>query len=76
MSWLPAGVAPYLAPYAAFLALVELSRLLPGAALVLFPLRVLAPAALLAWFWRRRAYSELRGYRLGAGTLADVLAGL
>jgi hypothetical protein len=76
MSWLPAGVAPYLAPYAAFLALVELSRLLPGAALVLFPLRVLAPAALLAWFWRRRAYPELRGYRLGAGTLADVLAGL
>ncbi len=76
MPFLPAGAAPYLAPYAAFLALVELQARLPAAAAVLFPLRVAVPAALLAFFWRRGAYPELRGYALAAGTLADIGVGL
>jgi hypothetical protein len=76
MSVLPAGAIPYVAPYATFLLLVELAARVPGAAAVLFPLRVAAPAALLAWFWRQGAYSELRGYRASAATFADVLVGL
>jgi len=76
MSMLPAGAIPYAAPYATFLLLVELSARVPGAAALLLPLRVVVPAALLAWFWRRGAYPELRGYRVSAATLADVLVGL
>jgi CAAX prenyl protease-like protein len=56
--------------------LVELGARLPTAEPALLPLRVAAPAALLAWFWRRGAYPELRRYRFGAGALADGLAGL
>lgn len=73
---LPAGSLPYLVPYGVFLVMVELHALAPSAAPLIFPLRVVLPAALLFWYWRRGAYPELRGYRLGAGTLADVLAGL
>ena len=76
MPLLPAGSGPYVLPYAAFLALVELAARLPGGAGVLFPLRVFVPAALLAWFWRRGAYPELRDYQLGVMSLLDVLAGL
>jgi CAAX prenyl protease-like protein len=76
MSFLPAGSLPYLVPYGVFLVLVELHALVPGLAPLLFPLRVALPAALLVWYWRRGAYAELRGYRVGAGTLADVLAGV
>lgn len=76
MQILPAGAAAYVVPYAVFLGLVEVSARIPAAAPPLFLLRVLAPAALLAGFWRCGAYRELRGYRAGAGTLADVLAGL
>ena len=76
MSLLPSGALPYVAPYAMFLLLVELGARLPGAAPVLFPLRLVAPAALLAWFWRRGAYPELRGYRASAATFADICAGL
>ena len=76
MPLLPAGAAPYLAPYAAFLALVELQARVPNAATLLFPLRVFVPAALLAFVWRRGAYAELRGYRLSAATLADLALGL
>jgi len=76
MSVLPAGAIPYVAPYAAFLLLVELGARFPGAAAVLLPLRVVAPAALLAWFWRQGAYPELRSYRASAATFADVLVGL
>jgi CAAX prenyl protease-like protein len=76
MSFLPAGAAAYVVPYGVFLALVELGARIPAAAALTFPLRVLAPAALLVWFWRRGAYPELRGYRVGAGTVGDALAGL
>jgi CAAX prenyl protease-like protein len=73
---LPAGSVPYLAPYGAFLALVELRSHLPELAAPLFVLRVVVPATLLAWFWRRGAFAELRGYAAGAATLADVAAGV
>jgi uncharacterized protein len=76
MSMLPAGAVPYAAPYAALLLLVELGARAPGAAALLLPLRVVVPAALLAWFWRRGAFPELRGYRASAATLSDVLVGL
>lgn len=76
MSFLPAGAAAYVLPYGVFLALVELAARLPSLAAPLFALRVAAPAALLVWFWRRGAYPELRGYRFGAGTVGDALAGL
>jgi hypothetical protein len=74
---LPAGAAPYVAPYAVFLALVELEARLPGASAWLFPLRVIVPGALLLGFWQRGAYSELRGDLGKAPQLAsDIAAGL
>lgn len=76
MQILPAGAAAYVVPYAVFLALVEMSARIPAALPALFVLRILAPAALFVWFWRRGAYAELRGYRTGLGTAADVLTGL
>jgi CAAX prenyl protease-like protein len=76
MPLLPAGAVAYVAPYGAFLGMVELGKHFPAAACVLFPLRVVVPAALLAWFWCRGAYPELRGHRLGTATLADALVGL
>lgn len=60
---------PYLVPYAAFLALVEL-----GAPLAL---RVALPLVLFAFFALRGDFPELRGYRWRSpGVLADVLFGL
>jgi CAAX prenyl protease-like protein len=76
MSLLPAGVGPYLGPYAAFLVLVELQRLYPSAAPALFVLRVAVPSVLVAAFWVRGAYPELRGHRLGLATLGDILVGV
>jgi len=71
------GWWPYVAPYGVFLLLVEVAARLPeGAAGAALWLRVGVPAALVAGFAWRGAYPELRGYRLGAGTLADVAVGL
>lgn len=76
MPLLPPGAAAYALPYGVFLLLVELGARVPSLAAPLFPLRVAAPAALLVWYWRRGAYPELRGYRVGLGTAFDALAGL
>jgi CAAX prenyl protease-like protein len=76
MQILPPGALPYVAPYAVFLGLVEAESRFPAAAFALFPLRVLAPAALVAFFWRRGDFPELRGYRPSLATLFDVAAGL
>lgn len=66
-----------MAPYALFLVLVEIGARLPeGAAAWLLPLRVAAPAALIAGFAWRGAYPELRGFRPGRALLADVAVGL
>jgi CAAX prenyl protease-like protein len=75
MSLLPAGSAAYVAPYAVFLVLVELQARAGAAAPLAFVARVAAPALLLAWFWRRGAYAELRSYRADARTLLDLAAG-
>jgi len=75
MSLLPAGSAAYVAPYAAFLLLVELQGRSAGAAPLLFVARVALPALLLVWFWRRGAYPELRSYRADRRTLLDLAAG-
>ncbi len=76
MPLLPAGSAPYLVPYAVFLAFVQLESLAPTLLKPMFVLRVLAPALLIAGYWRSGAYPELRGYRVGARTLLDLAAGL
>lgn len=76
MSLLPPGAWPYLAPYAAFLVLASLQGALPALAPALFVLRVVAPLALLVWFWRRGAYPELSGFVADARILADVGCGL
>ncbi len=76
MPFLGPGVWPYLAPYAAFLVLVELQGRIPAAAPWLFGLRVVIPAALLAGFWRGGAYRELTRFRVDARVLLDVLCGL
>jgi CAAX prenyl protease-like protein len=70
------GWWPYLAPYGLFLMLVELGNRLPGPSLALIALKILVPAGLLLYFARQGAYPELSGYRLRAGTLADVAVGL
>jgi CAAX prenyl protease-like protein len=76
MSLLPAGSAPYVAPYAAFLLFLELQGRVASAAAPLFVARVAVPALLFAWFWRRGAYPELRSYRADARTLLDVAVGV
>ena len=59
------GWWPYLAPYGAFLLLVEFAARAPESfAIPALALRVLVPGALLLWFWRAGRYPELRGYRL------------
>lgn len=76
MPLLPAGAGPYVAPYAAFLLLVELQGRLPSVAPAIFLLRIAVPSALIAAFWMRGAYPELRGYRAGIATIGDLAAGL
>lgn len=72
------GWWPYLAPYATFLVLVEISNRAPEAwAPWLLVLRVLLPGAWLAAYAWQGALPELRGYRPGAAGLAqDVLCGV
>jgi CAAX prenyl protease-like protein len=73
------GWWPYLAPLFAFLLLGEVAGRLPeGIAAWFLPLRVALPAALLAYFFSRGAYPELRlpppGGALGLGL--DALVGV
>lgn len=71
------GWEPYLAPYAAFLVLVEIEARVPAAALgPLLVLKVAVPLALLLHYARRGAFPELRGFRPGPGALADVAFGV
>ncbi len=71
------GWWPYLAPYGLFLAIADFgSRLPEAAAPYVLIARVLLPGALVVVFALRGRYPELRGYPLGPGSLADVLAGL
>lgn len=72
------GWWPYLAPYAAFLILVEIANRAPESWQAwLLVLRVVLPGAWLLAFALRGALPELRGYRPGAAGLAlDVLCGV
>jgi len=72
------GWAPYVAPYFAFLLIVQLQS--PGwfdHSLLLRALQVVVPAALLVHYLRRGGFPELRGFRPGViGVAADVALGL
>jgi CAAX prenyl protease-like protein len=72
------GWWPYLAPYAAFLVLVEIANRAPESwAPWLLVLRIALPGAWLLAYYRQGALPELQGYRPGARGLAqDVLCGL
>jgi len=72
------GWTPYLAPYVAFLILVEIARRAPDSAAGAFlALKVAIPLGLFCWFFLKGSYPELRGERLSAGgVLADILLGL
>jgi CAAX prenyl protease-like protein len=70
------GWWPYLAPYGLLLVLIEIGNRLPNATLALMALKILVPGGLLLYFARKGAYPELSGYRLRAGTLADIAVGL
>ena len=72
------GWLPYVAPYLGFLLITELqARPLGEGSLVLWLLRVVVPAGLLVYFFRRGAFPELRGFRPTlAGVSADVLLGI
>jgi CAAX prenyl protease-like protein len=72
---MPGRLWPYLAPYAALVALAELGSWLPVLEAPLLLGRVLLPAALIALAWRRGAYPELRGAR-GALAPRDLAVGL
>ncbi len=73
--WRRGGWA-YLAPYGLFLVIADLGSRLPDAwAGPMLVLRVALPGALLLGFAVRGHYGELRGYRLGPGTLADLAVG-
>ncbi|MCA9509137.1 MAG: CPBP family intramembrane metalloprotease [Myxococcales bacterium] len=71
------GFWPYLLPYFAFLLLSEVGGRLPeGAWLAVLALKPLVPAALVAYFWRRGMYPELRGFGARArGLPLDLLVG-
>ena len=72
------GWWPYLLPYVGFLLAVEVARRMPDAAapLMLF-VKPAVPLVLLAWFFARGAYPELRASRLDpVRTPLDVLFGL
>ena len=70
MSLLPQGALAYVAPYAAFLALAEAGARWPDLEVALFPLRVIAPAALLGWSSLPR-YERVNAD--GSTTSGDVL---
>ncbi len=67
----------YLAPYGAFLLLVEVGRRLPeSVAPWMLPVKVAVPAAFLVYFVLRGDLLELRGYRPGWRLSLDVLVGV
>lgn len=72
------GWVPYVAPYFAFLAIVQLQS--PGwfdGSLLLRALQVAVPAGLLLYYFRQGAFPELRGFRWTLpGVAGDVLLGL
>jgi CAAX prenyl protease-like protein len=72
------GWWPYVLPYFAFLAVIEVGRRLPEeAAPWLLVLKPGVPGALMVFFWLRGGYPELRALRSGPRALAlDAMVGL
>jgi len=84
------GWWPYLLPYVGFLLAVEVAGrvtdwevrgALPlGIGIIMLAFKPAVPVALIAWFWRRGAYPELRGSLRGlggaTGVASDVGVGL
>lgn len=72
------GWWPYLGPYLAFLAAVEMGARLPAeAAPWLLFLKPLAPLLTIVYHWRKGAYPELRSAGLSlSGASQDILVGL
>lgn len=67
---------PYIAPMLAFLIVVEIgNRMSADYALWLYALRVVVPAGILAYFWSRGSYRELK-LRFCRMNLADLLVGV
>jgi hypothetical protein len=68
----------YLLPLMAFMAVLELGSKLPETwAPYLFPFKVAVPLCVLAYYFNRGHYPELRGYPFGAGgVLLDFAVGL
>jgi len=74
----PRSWEPYVVPYAAFLAIVQVGAWLPASVSAwVLPVQVALPAALLLAYALRGHYPELGGWRIRAGGLAaDVGLGL
>jgi CAAX prenyl protease-like protein len=72
------GWWPYLGPYLAFLAMVEIGARTPDSIdLLMLFLKPAVPLACIGIFWRQGAYPELRGRGLTAsGAMQDVVVGI
>jgi CAAX prenyl protease-like protein len=72
------GWGAYFLPYVAFLFIIEISRRFPDDLAPFFlGLKVAVPLGLLAWYFRRGGYPELRGYTWNAANiLQDVAVGV
>lgn len=69
--------APYFGPMLAFALVLAAGDYAPaGSESALLVARVLLPAAVFAYFWKRGSYPELGEYRPGAGVTLDLLVGL
>lgn len=69
--------APYFGPMIAFALVLAAGDYFPDdAAPALLAARVLLPAVVFVFFWRRGSYPELGGFRPGASAALDVLVGL
>ena len=72
------GWGAYFWPYVSFLFIIEVSRRFPDDLAPLFlALKVAVPLGLLAWYFQRGAYPELRGYTWNvANVLQDIAVGV
>jgi CAAX prenyl protease-like protein len=72
------GWGGYFWPYISFLGIIEISRRFPEEyGPVFLGLKVAVPLGLLAWYFRRGAYPELRGHAWSfVGVLQDVAVGV
>lgn len=71
------GWAPYWAPFLSFMLMIEIGNRAPETAAPYFlVLKALVPGALVAWYFARGLYPELRQLRANGTLLLDVGVGL